>query len=312
MEGEGSRSQLEQERATLELQKRARESSVVTGRYDASFWARLFAATLEQERHAQADDMVFYATAAIPAGSAEEEDFKIFTDVGGFFVRRRGASGASMPRLGSPSVDWEATFYLNALCNGIEFRLIVTGRTSEAPGAVGEKVATRVFASPHLVPAADAKTEQQSSFPLLTFQVHDYWNVGSVAVACSGDGGRAQLLGVELLAKGTLLGRGVKAVVFAGALSGAQIEDGFVRQRRNDWAWTRRGETHVPLKGPGGRGEASLVVTPGGEAAEREAERSKGWLGWLKPPPPPQVFKCMVSHVSIHYRDIVAKQLRDK
>jgi hypothetical protein len=309
MECEGTRSQLEQERAALELQKRARESSVVTGRYDALFWSRLFAATLEQERHAQADDMVFYATAAAPAGGVEEEDF---TDVGSFFVRRRGATGASMPRLGSPFVDWEATFYLNALCNAVEFRLVVTGRSSESPGDVGEKVATRVFASPHLLPAADAKTEQQSSFPLLTFQVHDYWNVGSVAVACSGDRGGAKLLGVELLAKGTLLGRAVRAVVFGGALSGAQIEDGFVRQRRNDWAWTRRGETHVPLKGPGGRGEASLVVTPGGEAAEMEAERGKGWLGWLKAPPPPQVFKCMVSHVSIHYRDIVAKLLGDK
>lgn len=222
------------------------------------------------------------------------EGFMEVSDGKGYFVRRRGKP---LPEKGREDIDWEASYFLNALCNQMEYSLVVTSRKEhEASHELLEKVQAKVFASPHYVPA-HGKIEQRAVYPQLCFQVHDYWNVGSVKV----EQNASQLLGVELLCRGTLLGTECKTRIFSGALSTESIEKGHYKNQGWFQSWTKeQKEIHVALRGPKGKGEASMVVT----GTEQEETKASGMLAWLKPARHIS-FQCMVSHVSLEWEEIV-------
>jgi hypothetical protein len=190
MNGLSPRSILSEQVDVLALKQRAQASSRRVGKYEAEFWAQQW-----QQQLKEGDDMLFFVD------NPDREKTEGFADVGpGFFVRRKG--GASVPRLGCEEIDWESTFFLNVICNAFEFKLVVTARGKD-PTVIVEKCASVVFASPHLAAAAESKEQQRCSFPLLSFQVHDYASVGSVTMCAE------RTLGVELFARGTLFGEKV-------------------------------------------------------------------------------------------------------
>ncbi len=338
--------QTEESRAAGALWKQAHDKRGL----DAAFWAELFSAQLREERQ---DDMVFYASRVDQEGEKGQENG--FVDLGGYFVRRRSA--AAHPRPDSRAVDWEASFFLDAMCHGLKYRLVVTarrgGKKPEAAvggreveedkkkreeGAGRHRVAVEVHASPSLCPLGDEKSEQRSTFPLLSFQVHDTWNHGAVLLGAERDDQEAaatnrqekkedqekpeERIAVELVAKGNFLGRSMRKTVWGGVLTATAVREAVARERERKkqaggWSvlWQGREEkkadTHVALKGPRGKGEASLAVAAvpvQAPEAPEVPEVSGGWRAWLrKSPSQPEVLRCMVSHVSVHYRELADK-----
>lgn len=216
----------------------------------------------------------------------------------------------SFPRL-SRTVDWEASYFLNALCNRLNFILIITSRT--AAGAIHAKESRRIYASPHAVrmEVAGEKSEETShSFPTVSFQLHDHW--GHTTITAD----RGSMLGVELAVKGDLLGRAVKCYVFRGALSFPKIAEEYARVSASKWVWARADEHMVKMRGPGGRGEAIMAVKR--EQATLEAPSAppvstlaalRSWIPFRAASPPSDPaslsYVCVVSSISLDWREIV-------
>jgi hypothetical protein len=47
--------------------------------------------------------------------------------------------------------------------------------------------------------------------------------------------------------------------VFSGSLTWDQVREGFARHQPGGW-WSKAGESHIALKGPGGRGEVRFFA----------------------------------------------------
>lgn len=90
---------------------------------------------------------------------------------------------------------------------------------------------------------------------MLVFQVHDVASCSGVTV---GPNGGATVLGVELVARGELLGVPLRARVFSGAVDGAVVESAHSRQQGGWNAHLR--EAHVGLVGPRGRGGTPVIL----------------------------------------------------
>ena len=309
-------SALADEVSRLQLLKAVRENSdrfagtAVVGLYEGAFWSSLFFEQLLHGSRLEGEDLLFFVSRK---GGVEEQGFTELEEA--YFVRRRHGSSVSLPERNSPRIDWEASFFLNVLCH-LEYSLVVTSRLEKEDGSAHEivsKVGARVFGSPHVAPAAHSKDSQRSCYPLLCFQLHDYWNTGAVVISDT-----APLLGVELLCRGALLGGECRLRLFSGALSLPQIAAGFARTQPWLASWTRGGsaaegrESHVALKGPGGIGEASLVVVPNVDTKASPPHVAAGVMGWLKPAPKPVSFKCVVSHIMLNWEDCVRLMLDDQ
>ena len=64
--------------------------------------------------------------------------------------------------------------------------------------------------------------------------------------------------------------------MFSGALSWDQVREGFARHQPGGW-WSKPGESHVALKGPGGKGE----VCTGGKLSVVFLIQKKGFTGYF-------------------------------
>lgn len=295
-----------------------------------------FFTTLGNKKEQKAgDDMLFFVN---ERGVDSVDGFtNVGTEEESYFVRRRG-SQIAIPRV-SPAIDWEATYFLNCLCNRLEFilvsyylffrflkkqqrqdltlRQIVTSRSGTA-SIVESKQSRRIYASPHAVrmEVAGGKTEELThSFPAISFQLHDHW--GHTAIMQD----RASTLGVELAVKGDhFLGQSVKCYVFRGALPYAKISDEYARVTASKWMWARDGEHIVTMRGPNGKGEAIMAVKkekdpaiPTPTSTSAAVAYVKSWLpfgggtGNSADSGPPPTFTCVVCSISLDWREIVRR-----
>jgi hypothetical protein len=135
-------------------------------RYERSFWSNLFWA--DHENSSSGDDMLFFV-------NDREQNDEGFTEVGSelYFVRRKGTP-LLLDRV-SPGIDWEATFYLNAICNRLQYILIVTSRAKTASGSVIITKETRqIYATPHALEMQDSQSKSEAAshaYPTISFQV---------------------------------------------------------------------------------------------------------------------------------------------
>eukprot|EP01091_Cochliopodium_minus_P010756 TRINITY_DN2923_c1_g2_i1.p1 TRINITY_DN2923_c1_g2~~TRINITY_DN2923_c1_g2_i1.p1 ORF type:complete len:334 (+),score=106.47 TRINITY_DN2923_c1_g2_i1:59-1060(+) len=266
-------------RLALENSRVFEDKSTVQ-RYELLYWSNLFFEDFMEKSKTGDDDLLFFVK------EKEENPKKGKGPVENYFVRRKDSK--NIPIRKDKNIDWERTYYLNVVINRLTYSLLVTIRRrneneDNKKHKIVHKVTKKVYSSPAEVRMDEKKTEpNQYAYPKIYFSIHDFGETFKDIIVSSHD----ELVGVELVAKGTIFTKKCKKHIFRGALSYDSIKDGyFIKKKTSFWSKTEEEqEKFLALRGPNGKGEAQMAVNTYQNQIQKQEEENK------LPEPTPSIF----------------------